>query len=1576
MKRMKRSFLALMLAFTMILGSGGQSVAVGVETDVAAETQEDQALPNEPEQTEQNGVQETEGSISVQSSTAVPEARAVVMTDQPQDGTTVGQPFASGTAGSTYFRIPSLITLQDGSLLAAADARWNDMSDGGGLDTLVSKSTDNGVTWKYTFANYFGDNGNVYNSESSAFIDPAMVQDDDGTIYLLVDVFPGGVSNLNECDEGTGYVSVNGIQRLALSTDGSNYDYYAGDFTDGYADICRISDNAPTGYVVNENYDLFSRSGDGQYTSLNDNVFFSGAVYRVFPTSYLWLVTSEDGTDWSAPRILNAQVKNSSETFYGVGPGRGLVTSSGRIIFPCYRHSGSLIPQERTSFIYSDDHGQTWRRTGDLSETSSETAVTEADGRLYAFTRTGSSVLSDRSALTYYTSSDNGTSWSGRMDASIDTWTACQMSAITYKEKIDGRTAIILSAPSGDNRTNGRIYVGLVREDGSLDWAYSCVVNTGSFEYSCLTEQADGSIGILYEPGNGRIIYENISIDDVAPGAQIGDATRQTIDLYLGDKETETVTVDGHVSPTVADGSIVSVTAREADDSSVGGETKERTELTFTAGKEGTTTVTAGDYVFTVNVHGTSQGDFSDIGDLTFVSNTGNSQYSLGKTVSHLILTPGKQYDLNVTGAEGYTVTWNSGNRTVAAVDSNGVVTAFQQGDTEITAEIRNADGVIVGRHTATVSVLEIEPMASLWPTNSRDVEIYIDQVQDSRLYYRQNDERDFKEVYADTVIYITSEEAWAMTFFGAPSDDSYALTYLSAANNQNQNQWYVIEDADSMAATTFYQNCGGLISSDLYSEAEVIQMLQRAKALGADGGFWFTRGKYVDGDSCRAVVNVVSERLPSVEKSVTSVIHNNVETPYGEGVQICPGDTIVYDIAVHRYATEYGITYNNASLTEELDGAVFTSGSAVQEITDDLGTSPSEEEIFHYEARYSVKESDGDAFLTNRVILSYDYHAQYSSGTMEAETDAEVKTAVQSFVPDDYVIDYGSPIRVDFTGKVLHDFTEGTATYGSVEIENGKTVIYTPERVLTEADTVYLTNTEGVGYSFRVYPATSVYYEEGFAEYSRGWSGYNRATDEQTASAANDGTVDLYGYDALYSDSNGNSNGSLAISSTRNAAAEFTFNGTGLDIYGRTDAESGSISMWLYEGSGSDRALLKLGYVDTANNWLEENNSNYYNTPIFNYRDLTPGTYTVRIVVEQGDVSLDGFRVYGTQGDAYETIYKGDKEDASQTWKLRDIVIAGSEYDPEDINDWYTYGNEIINAVYDKTAASGAVILQEGDTITADADMINNGPKHEIYLQKGQTIAVGLNTASYEKVAVGMRSLNGGTVQFEQNGEPAEINSTVDMYYEIIPKDGAIVITNKGDAVLALTTIKVTGLSEGISQSSVFTMDTDTMAYALQCIAGNDAPAAAAEATLTVEVMDYKGQSVAETVLTAAGTKGKTCTFTASDIQAAAEDVLPDSYVLTGDASDTDVVYGENGSCQIRAGKTAVLNVTYRNWLGKTVGTAQIVSPGQTSGWNSYLFTWNNVRKQVPKGYVLLNLLTLKNVSYGSEGSIKVTVF
>ena len=49
---------------------------------------------------------------------------------KPQDGTTKEQPFWSGTGGSTRFRIPCLVSLDDGTLVAGCDARWNTSLDG------------------------------------------------------------------------------------------------------------------------------------------------------------------------------------------------------------------------------------------------------------------------------------------------------------------------------------------------------------------------------------------------------------------------------------------------------------------------------------------------------------------------------------------------------------------------------------------------------------------------------------------------------------------------------------------------------------------------------------------------------------------------------------------------------------------------------------------------------------------------------------------------------------------------------------------------------------------------------------------------------------------------------------------------------------------------------------------------------------------------------------------------------------------------------------------------------------------------------------------------------------------------------------------------------------------------------------------------------------------------------------------------------------------------------------------------------------------------------------------------------
>ena len=432
-------------------------------------------------------------------------AGAISISGKPADGITENQPFISNTTGgSANFRIPAMVTLSDGTIVAATDARWNTTSDGFGLDTVVSRSSDGGATWNYTFANYLGDNENMSNSSSTAFIDPALAVDSNNTIYMLVDLFPAG-GYIGNISYGKGY---DDSGRLKLTTetnpsDKSTYGYYL----DGDK-IYDNSGNAVSGLTVDK---YFNVTGTYNDTDIDTNLFFSDSPFKVLKTSYLYLTKSTDkGATWSEPIMLNSQVKDNNETFYGVGPGRGLVTKldSGaeRIIFPCYTHDKYGV--EKTSVIYSDD-GINWKRSGSMTSQSSEATLVEAGGRIYMFTRGGG----------YYVSENHGETWSGKKDVttSEDVKSSynsdCQINAITYSKEIDGHQAILLSAPSStSSRANGMIFVGLIQEDGSIQWKYKYAVNNGTYQYSCMTELKDGSIALLYENGAASEYFVKYSL--------------------------------------------------------------------------------------------------------------------------------------------------------------------------------------------------------------------------------------------------------------------------------------------------------------------------------------------------------------------------------------------------------------------------------------------------------------------------------------------------------------------------------------------------------------------------------------------------------------------------------------------------------------------------------------------------------------------------------------------------------------------------------------------------------------------------------------------------------------------------------------------------------------------------------------------------------------------------------------------------------------------------------------------------------------------------------------------------------
>jgi len=468
------------------------------------------------------------------------------------------QPMPTGTAGSKQFRIPVLISQRNGghrgNIVVAADARYATNEDGGGLDTIASVSKDMGNTWNYSFPIYFPDSDKYAGTKATTAIDPALVEGPDGTIYCIADMNPTGVTTYSTYKfpgKGTGYVEIDGKDRMVLTSVHGNadtlptkdnttaYEYYVGDFKDGYAPVLNRSDNQPSGYGVDEWYNLYTVDSEGNYnatltqsqvnsqTMIQQNVFYKDSVLHVYNTGYIWMVESKDGgLSWVNPRILNPEIKREDETALLVSPGKGITTKNGTIVVPFYNHYG--LNQEAVSFIYSKDNGATWRRTDDVKRegtsgwTSESETVELSDGTLRTFSRNGGSTICYSDAVM----DENGDySMGALVSTGVPCRSQCNVTAVTYSKKIDGKEAILVACPSTPgSRTNGKIYTFLVNDDKTLTLKTSMAIPADKygteFAYACMDELSDGSIGIFFEPkyqgaDNQQCIYHNFEISEI-----------------------------------------------------------------------------------------------------------------------------------------------------------------------------------------------------------------------------------------------------------------------------------------------------------------------------------------------------------------------------------------------------------------------------------------------------------------------------------------------------------------------------------------------------------------------------------------------------------------------------------------------------------------------------------------------------------------------------------------------------------------------------------------------------------------------------------------------------------------------------------------------------------------------------------------------------------------------------------------------------------------------------------------------------------------------------------------------------
>ncbi len=436
--------------------------------------------------------------------------------DKPSDSITSEQPFIQGVnAGSDNFRIPAIVTLDNGRLVSAVDARYDQAQDGGGLDTVVAYSDDNGKTWNSYTANFLGDNGNKYDKESTSFIDPELLTDGKN-VWMMTTFYSGGVAL-------SGYTGLKAaVDKPAFDSDGMlllsknhglSYKYKVDteNFENGYSKILDKNGNN-TGYCIDEYFFLYDKNNEKI-----GNIFYvkSKSVFSVVPTTFLYMTKSSDGGEsFGAPKLVN--VKKSNESFYGAAPGRGLVTSDGTMILSAY-FANIKKGLQFSSFVYSNDGGESWQRSDDLPfneqcEYSGESQIVELpNGTLRCFFRNNSNRLSYVDAV----KQDGKYVWGDIVITDVETTSSCMLSAVSVKD--NGKDYILVSCPTGTKtddkgelkheRTDGKIFAFALDESCDMTLVNTTSVKKGAFMYSCMTLTKDGNIAIVYESEVGEITF-------------------------------------------------------------------------------------------------------------------------------------------------------------------------------------------------------------------------------------------------------------------------------------------------------------------------------------------------------------------------------------------------------------------------------------------------------------------------------------------------------------------------------------------------------------------------------------------------------------------------------------------------------------------------------------------------------------------------------------------------------------------------------------------------------------------------------------------------------------------------------------------------------------------------------------------------------------------------------------------------------------------------------------------------------------------------------------------------------------
>ena len=223
----------------------------------------------------------------------------------------------------------------------------------------------------------------------------------------------------------------------------------------------------------------------------------------------------DDGKTWSAPVSMTPQLKDSSWAFFFQGPGRGITTSDGKIVFAMQYTDFDAGRTPHSGIIFSEDHGSTWHRHAAAKDSTTEAQVAElSDGTLMLNMRDNRG-----GARSVATTADMGRTWTEHPTSrSALRESVCMASLIAVKaeENVLGRHILLFSNP---DTVRGRNHITIKASlDDGMTWKEVNQVLLDEDEgwgYSCLTMVDSETVGILYESSVAQITFQTVPLRDI-----------------------------------------------------------------------------------------------------------------------------------------------------------------------------------------------------------------------------------------------------------------------------------------------------------------------------------------------------------------------------------------------------------------------------------------------------------------------------------------------------------------------------------------------------------------------------------------------------------------------------------------------------------------------------------------------------------------------------------------------------------------------------------------------------------------------------------------------------------------------------------------------------------------------------------------------------------------------------------------------------------------------------------------------------------------------------------------------------